>query len=134
LKGNVASPTAAISAAAINARFEIDDVLRVNQARTAGKQTATAQPISTIAIRPTPVLKRNVSTVAALAEKYPAELIPGILRLISGEEHEIRANPQNASIVHHAHPAVGIRRRREQNRGEQPRGYSSHNHLSDLPK
>jgi hypothetical protein len=71
LKGNVASPTAAISAAAINARFEIDDVLRVNQARTAGMQTATAQPISTIAIRPTPVLKRNVSTVAALTEKNP---------------------------------------------------------------
>jgi hypothetical protein len=51
-----------------------------------------------------------------------AKLIPGILRLVSGEEHEIRANPQNASIVHYAHPAMGIRGRGEQNRGKQPRG------------
>jgi len=29
-----------------------------------------------------------------------AKLISGILRLVSGEEHDIRANPQNASIVH----------------------------------
>jgi hypothetical protein len=50
------------------------------------------------------------------------KLFPGILRLISSEEHDIRANPQNASIVHHTHPAMGIRCRREQNRGEQPCG------------
>jgi hypothetical protein len=29
-----------------------------------------------------------------------AKLIAGILRLVSGEEHDFRANPQNASIVH----------------------------------
>ena len=40
------------------------------------------------------------------------KLIPGILRLITGEEHEIRTDPQNASIVHHAHPAMGIWRPR----------------------
>ena len=51
-----------------------------------------------------------------------AKLVPGALRLVSGEEHEIRANPQNASIVLHAHPAMGIRGRGEQNRGEKPRG------------
>ncbi|MGO9237380.1 MAG: hypothetical protein ACLP4V_26095 [Methylocella sp.] len=50
------------------------------------------------------------------------KLFSGILRLISGEEHEIRANPQNASIVHHTHPAMGIRCRREQKRGKQTRG------------
>jgi hypothetical protein len=51
-----------------------------------------------------------------------AELFPGALRLVSGEKHEILANPQNASIVHHTHPAMGIRGRREQNRGKKPRG------------
>jgi hypothetical protein len=51
-----------------------------------------------------------------------AKLISGILRLVSGQEHEIRANSQYASIVHHAHPAMGIRGRGEQNRGEKPRG------------
>ena len=50
------------------------------------------------------------------------KLFPGIFRLVSGEEHEIRANPQNTSIVHHADPAVSIRGRGEQNRGEKPRG------------
>src|SRR5450631_3348694 len=37
-----------------------------------------------------------------------AKLFPGILRLVSGEEHQIWANPQNASIVLHAHAAMGI--------------------------
>jgi hypothetical protein len=36
------------------------------------------------------------------------KLFSGILRLISSKEHDIRANPQNASIVHHAHPAMCI--------------------------
>jgi hypothetical protein len=51
-----------------------------------------------------------------------AELFSGALRLVSGEKHEILANPQNTSIVHHAHPAMGIRGRGEQNRGKNPRG------------
>ena len=34
----------------------------------------------------------------------------------------IRANPQNTSIVLHAHPAMGICGRGEQSRGEKPRG------------
>jgi hypothetical protein len=51
-----------------------------------------------------------------------AELFPGALRLVSGEKHEILANPQNTSIVHHTHPAMGIRGRREQKRGKKPRG------------
>jgi hypothetical protein len=57
-----------------------------------------------------------------------AKLVSGILRLVSGEEHNIRANPQNASIVHHANPAMGICGRGEQYRGKQPRGYSSNDH------
>jgi hypothetical protein len=57
-----------------------------------------------------------------------AKLLPGILRLVPGEEHNIRANPQNASIVHHAHPAMGICGRGEQTHGKQPCGYSSNDH------
>jgi hypothetical protein len=45
------------------------------------------------------------------------KFFPGILRLVYGEEHDIRADPQNASIVHHSHRAMGVRSRREQNRG-----------------
>jgi len=51
-----------------------------------------------------------------------AKLVSGILRLGRGEEHDIGANLQNASIVHHVHPAMGVRGRGEQTYGKQPRG------------
>jgi hypothetical protein len=62
-----------------------------------------------------------------------AKLLAGILRLVTGEEHDVRANPQNASFIHHAHPAMGMRGGCEQNHGQEPRGDSSYHHCLELP-
>jgi hypothetical protein len=62
-----------------------------------------------------------------------AKFIPGILRLVSGEEHDVRPNSQNASIVPHAHPAMRMRGGGEQNHGQEPCGDSSDHHFIELP-
>jgi len=61
------------------------------------------------------------------------KLISGTLRLVSGEEHDVRADPQNASFIHHAHSAMRMRGGGEQNHGQQPRGDSSDHHCLELP-
>ena len=50
-------------------KSDIDDFFSVTQAITAGMQTATAQPISMIAIRPTPVLVRKVANHRTIDRK-----------------------------------------------------------------
>ena len=62
-----------------------------------------------------------------------AKLVPGILRLVSGEEHDVRANPQNASIVPHTHPAMRMRGGGGQNHGQEPRGDSSDHRCFEPP-
>src|SRR5450631_3613366 len=57
-----------------------------------------------------------------------AELFPGTLRLVPSVEHEIGADPQNASIVLHTHSAMRMRSRGDQNQGKNPGGYSSCDH------
>ena len=41
------------------------------------------------------------------------KLIPRILRLVSSEEHDILANPQDTSIVYHAYATMGVSARRQ---------------------
>jgi hypothetical protein len=62
-----------------------------------------------------------------------AKLLAGNLRLVSGEEHDVRANPQNASIIPHANPAMRMRGGDEQNHGQEPCCDSSDHHCLEFP-
>jgi hypothetical protein len=73
----------------------------------------------------------STTTVLPGAWDIVAKFIPGILRLVSGEEHDVRPNPQNASFIYHAHPAMGMRGGRGQNHGQEPRGDSSDHFASE---